>query len=288
MSHSQIVITDAGPVEVRYLPAGKPPVLLFPGGHTTAATPIGEHIYTELGHGVLSFSRPGYGRTDVGRLAAAEFTTVIVDVCRQLQIERSVAAVGVSFGGLQAIHTVASEPDLAPRLILHSCAPSSLPYPDTWHERAAVPLVFGPATQKLTWAAIRRLVTSDAGLKTMMKSLTRLPEDQWWPQMSLADRNSARATFNAMDSGYGFVNDVGQASRRQSNYRARIQASITTPTLVTASRSDGGASFRHAENFVATIPQSYLYESTAPTHLYWIGQARAGITEAVANFLAPQ
>jgi pimeloyl-ACP methyl ester carboxylesterase len=283
---SQIVVTGGGPVEVRYLPAEKPPVLLFPGGHATAVTPLGEHIYTSIGYGALCFSRPGYGRTDVGPLTAAEFVTLVVDTCRRLGIERSGAAVGISFGGLQAIHTATSAPGLAPKLILHSCAPSELPYPDTWPERIGVPLAFGPATQKTTWAAIRRLVASDAGLKIMMKSLTRLPEDQWWPQMSQTDRSAARATFNAMESGYGFINDVRQASRRLSSYRAHIQALVAAPTLVTASRHDGGVSFRHARNFAETIQHAHLHETAAPTHFYWIGEARADITDAVKSFLA--
>jgi len=37
--------------------------LVFPGGHTTASTPIGTDLYTDLGYRVLTFSRPGYGRT---------------------------------------------------------------------------------------------------------------------------------------------------------------------------------------------------------------------------------
>lgn len=74
---TQIVMTTAGPVEVRILPGEKLPVLLFPGGHTTAATPIGEDIYTDLGRTVLCFSRPGYGRTEVGPLTAAEFAPLV-------------------------------------------------------------------------------------------------------------------------------------------------------------------------------------------------------------------
>ena len=284
--NKQIVVTSGGPVEVHYVAAEKPPVLLFPGGHTTAVTPIGEHIYTQLGHGVLRFSRPGYGRTGVGPLTAAEFTTLVVETCQRLGIERSAAAVGVSFGGLQAIHTAISATELAPRLILHSCAPSALPYPDTWLERVAVPLAFGPATQKATWAAIRRIVARDAGLKIMMKSLTRLPDDQWWSRMAQTDRLAARAMFNAMESGYGFLNDVRQASGRLSSYRAHVQTLVAAPTLVTASRHDGGVSFRHARNFVETIPHAHLYETSAPTHLYWIGEAQAEITEAVQAFLA--
>jgi len=282
---TQVVVTTAGPVEVRFLPGEKPPVLLFPGGHTTAATPIGEDIYTEIGHSVLCFSRPGYGRTEVGPLTAAEFVPLVVQTSRHLGIDRAAAAVGVSFGGLQAIHTAVAAPDLVPRLILHSCAPSALTFPDTRLERGAVPLVFGPRTQRVTWAAIRRMVASDAGLRIMMKSLTRLPDDRWWPQMSDADRRSARATFDAMDSGSGFVNDIRHASPRLNPYRAHIQTQVTAPTLVTASPHDGGVSFRHAHNFIETIRQAQLVETTAPTHFYWIGQGRAGITDAVSDFL---
>jgi pimeloyl-ACP methyl ester carboxylesterase len=268
------------------VPGDRPPVLLFGGGHTTAATPIGEHIYTQLGHGVLCISRPGYGRTEVGPLTAAEFTTLVVEACRRLGVERGAAAVGVSFGGLQAIHTAVSAAALAPKLILHSCAPSALPYPDTWFESIGAPLIFGSATEKTTWAAIRRIVSRDAGLKIMMKSLTRLPDDQWWPQMSETDRVAARAVFNAMGSGYGFLNDVRQAHGRLSAYRAHIQALVAAPALITASRYDGGVSFRHAENFVDTIPHARLHETTAPTHLYWIGPAQTDIINAVRSFLA--
>ncbi|OSC42536.1 hypothetical protein B8W66_03020 [Mycobacterium decipiens] len=76
----------------------------------------------------------------------------------------------------------------------------------------------------MTGAAIRRLVASDAGLKIMSKSLSRLPEDRWWPQLSQGDRIATRATFNAMESGYGFLNDVRQASRRLGSYRAYNQS----------------------------------------------------------------
>ncbi len=282
----QIVRTSGGPVEIHYVPGEKPPVLLFGGGHTTAVTPIGEEIYTQLGHGVLRFSRPGYGRTDVGPLTAAEFTTLVVESCRRLGVERCAAAVGVSFGGLQAIHTAVSAAALAPKLVLHSCAPSALPYPDSWFERIAAPLVFGSAIEKATWAGIRRIVARDAGLKMLMKSLTRLPADQWWPRMTDPDRVAARAMFNAMESGCGFLNDVRQASSRLSAYRAHIQALVAAPTLVTASRYDGGVSFRHAENFVETIPHAHLHETTAPTHLYWIGDAMPDITDAVRAFLS--
>ncbi|MGV0809186.1 alpha/beta fold hydrolase [Mycolicibacterium setense] len=111
---SHIVVTSALPVEVRYLPAQKPPLLIFPGGHASAAMPTGEQIYTDLGYGVVCFSRPGYGRTDVGALSASQFVPLVVETCRQLDIMQTAGAVGVSFGGLQAIHTAVAAPELAP------------------------------------------------------------------------------------------------------------------------------------------------------------------------------
>lgn len=57
-----VVDTGFGPVEVAHRPGDGAAVLFFPGGHCDAATPAGADLYAKLGHEVLSFSRPGYGR----------------------------------------------------------------------------------------------------------------------------------------------------------------------------------------------------------------------------------
>jgi pimeloyl-ACP methyl ester carboxylesterase len=282
---TRIVHTAAGPVEVRVLAGHDPPVLMFPGGHSSAATPTGEDIYTDIGRGVVVFSRPGYGRTDVGRLTAAEFTPVVVQACRELGIERAAAAVGVSFGGLQALHIAVVAPELISRLVLHSCAPSQIPFPDTRKMRILGPRVFAPGAQRSTWWVVRRLIYTDAGLKFMMGSLTTLPDTCWWPMMSSDDRRRAREMFAAMHSGSGFTNDLRQADRRLSAYRARLQAEVAVPTLITASLHDGAVSITHAHDFAATIRPAMLVKTSAPTHLYWIGPGRTEITSAVAAFL---
>jgi pimeloyl-ACP methyl ester carboxylesterase len=225
-------------------------VLVFPGGHTTAATPIGTDLYTDLGYRVLTFSRPGYGCTKVGALAAAEFVPAIAEVCERLRITEAAATVGVSFGGLQAVHVAVSLRYLAPRLVLHSCAPSTLPWPDTALERLAGPLAFAPRTQRLTWRVVRALTSSDKGLRLMMSSLSTLPSAEWWDTWTPADRAAARATFAEMDSGSGFVTDVRQGQANRSSYREAALRSVPCPTLVTASRNDAGVCFHHAEDFV--------------------------------------
>lgn len=261
-------------------------VLVFPGGHTTAATPLGADIYTDLGYRALTFSRPGYGRTQVGSLTAAEFVPAVRQVCQQLGVDNAAATVGVSFGGLQAAHVAMSLPYLAPRLVLHSCAPSTLPYPDTTLERLAAPFAFGPSTQRITWAFVRALTSSDRGLQLMMASLSTVPTAQWWDSWTLSDRAEARANFSTMSSGSGFATDLRQAHVDQSPYRETTFRSVPCPTLVTASRQDGGVSFSHAQDFVRAIPDAKLVDTDAKSHLYWLGDERQTVSAAIHDFMA--
>jgi pimeloyl-ACP methyl ester carboxylesterase len=282
---THVVDTSVGPVEVALTSGAGEVVLFFPGGHTTAATPLCTDLYTDLGYRALTFSRPGYGLTDVGQLTAAEFIPAIAQVCDRLEVTAAVATVGLSFGGLQAIHVAIGLRNLAPRLILHSCAPSSLSYPDTALERLAVPLLFGPRAQRLTWRTVRALTSSDWGLRAMMASLSKLPIDEWWGRWTSTDRAAARSTFSQMGSGSGFVTDVRQASASGSAYRESVLRSIPCPTLVTASRQDGGVAFAHAEDFVHTIPDSRLVETGAWSHFFWLGPSRLTVSDAIRDFL---
>lgn len=283
---TRLVPTSLGPVEVALCgPSRGAVVLVFPGGHTTAATPLGMDLYTDLGYRALAVSRPGYGRTAVGQLTAQEFVPAIAEVCGQLGVTDAVATVGVSFGGLQAALVAVALHHLAPRLVLHSCAPSTLPFPDSGLETAVGPVAFSPRAQRLTWRAIRALTGSDNGLRLMMSTLSTAPINSWWHTWTPADRASARATFEAMESGAGFVTDVRQGSAARSHYRRTILQSVACPTLVTASRSDGGVRFEHAQDFVSTIPHARLVETTAPSHFYWIGPQRKAISATIEGFL---
>ena len=284
---TQVVTTSLGPVEVTLAgPTGGAAVLIFPGGHCSAATPLGSDLYTDLGFRVVSFSRPGYGSTRVGSLMAAEFVPMVAEVCDRLGIHEAAATVGISFGGLQAVHVAATLGHLAPRLVLHSCAPSTLPYPDTRLEAAAGPLGFSPWTQAMTWRAIRAMTSSDRGLRLMMSTLSTLPVRSWWPSWTPADRASARATFAAMRSGSGFVTDLRQGAPGRSTYREAVLGSVPCPTLVTASRHDGGVRFEHAKDFVRLIPDADLFDTDAPSHFYWLGPTRAALSNAIHDFTA--
>lgn len=281
-----VLDTSLGLVEVSLTSRGpEPVVVVFPGGHTTAATPLGADLYSDLGYRVLTFSRPGYGRTGVGSVSAAGFVPGVTEVCQQLGITEAAATVGVSFGGLQAVQVAALAPRLAPRLVLHSCAPSTLPYPDSWLERRVAPFVFAPSTQRLTWKLVRALTSSDRGLRLMMASLSTLPTDQWWDSWTSHDRIAARATFRAMDSGSGFATDLRQARAAGAPDRESSLRAVACPTLITASRHDGGVSITHAEDFLRTISNATLVQTAAKSHFYWLGTDRQTVGDAVRDFM---
>lgn len=84
-------------------------------------------------------------------MSAEEFAEVVGEVCVRLGIEAAAAAVVVSFGGMQAVHVAAGDTLSVERLILHSCAPSTLPYPDTRVEAIAGPIAFSPVMEGLAW-----------------------------------------------------------------------------------------------------------------------------------------
>ncbi|MEO5535252.1 MAG: alpha/beta hydrolase [Pseudolysinimonas sp.] len=284
MPERRTVTTTVGPVEFVDLPGEKPPVLFFPGGHSSAAVDCGWEPYRRLGHRVIAFSRPGYGATRVGHLDPAQFADLIAEVCAQLGVSTIAAAVGVSFGGMQAVH-VATHPSLAvERLALHSCAPSALSYPDTRAERILGPIVFSPLLQGVVWGLVHRMVRSESGLKRMLAPLSRIPIDEWWGDLTADDRDEARDLFLSMSSDAGFANDLRHSGPDGADARRAAIISVTCPTLVTASRDEGGVSFAHSEEFAALIPNATLVELGSPTHLGWIGPGRPKLDAAVEEF----
>lgn len=282
---SQVLPTRLGPVEVVYLPGAKPPVLFFPGGHCSAASDCGWSLYRDTGHGLLAFSRPGYGRTAVGRLNAGEFIPAVTECCELLGVKETSAVVGVSFGGLQAIQVAVNLPRLAPRLVLHSCAPSTHSYPDTRVEALLGTVAFATSLQRLTWGAVSQLVASDPGLRRMVAALSKRPVAEWWHSWSDDDKHRGREMFTTMDSGSGFVNDLQQGRPDRATHRRLLQTQVACPTLVTASPHDAGVDFTHAQDLAETIPAATLVVLGCPSHLFWIGPERIQVQAAVDNFL---
>lgn len=282
----QVVPTAAGPVQIAVVEGDLAPVLFFPGGHCTAACDCGWELYTSSGHGIVSFSRPGYGATRVGPLTAAQFAPVVTDVCDHLRVTEVAAVVGVSFGGMQAVTVASQEQLVVPRLVLHSCAPSERSYPDTRAEMIGGQIAFSPFLEGLTWSAVRGVISTDTGLRHMMARLSTLPSRQWWPHLSPGDKESARRLFRRMRSGAGFAHDLRQARASTSVSRRALLNAVSCQTLVTGSRHDRGVAFAHAESQARAIPDAALVELTSASHLFWIGPERLRAAEVVRAFLA--
>ena len=284
----RLITTSGGPVEVVVQGGPGDPVLYFHGGHESATVIPAAAPYMELGCCVVSMSRPGYGSTEVGHLSPAGFGPLVDQVRDQLGREQFVAVVGTSFGGQQAVEYAVRFPDRVRGRVLHSAAPSTRPYPDSAVQRLGAPIVFHPRVERLTWRAISKLLRTapELGLRAMMASLSTRPVSSWLPDLDPIERQEMRETFTMMRSGSGFVTDLSNAGPGGARTRRRAQQQVTCPTLVTASRADGGVAWHHAEDFRATIAGARLVEIPAPSHLYWIGPAKAQLSATVAAFLA--
>ncbi|TFV95418.1 alpha/beta fold hydrolase [Leifsonia flava] len=198
MPATRIVSTTAGPVEIVHALGPRPPVLILPGGQCSAAVDHGQSLYAEAGHEAIAISGPGCGAKRVGALTSAEFIPLAREVCEHLGLAVFGAAVGVSFGGLQAVHTVRDSGLGIRRLVLHSCAASALPFPVTRATTIGGRLAFLPVVQGAVWGLVHRMARSDSGLRRMLAPLSRPPIAESWSQLSAADRTTSRELFRAM------------------------------------------------------------------------------------------
>lgn len=155
-ARTAVAVLDSGPVEYRLERRGHSAVVVFHGGHMRAGLKLGEEIFAELGY-VLTPSRPGYGRTSVRTGGSPTgFADATNELCRHLGIAEVAAVVGVSGGGPTAIAMAARHPALVRRLILEGSV-GFLPWPDR-RTRLAAHAVFAPATEGITWWAVRVLM----------------------------------------------------------------------------------------------------------------------------------
>jgi pimeloyl-ACP methyl ester carboxylesterase len=60
---------------------------------------------------------------------------------------------------------------------------------------------------------------------------------------------------------------------------------IDQPTLVIATRTDGGVPFAHARSLASTIRHAELVESRAHSHFVWLGADWPAIAERIRAFL---
>jgi pimeloyl-ACP methyl ester carboxylesterase len=273
-----ITCLPAGQVEYRLDRRGDAVVVVFHGGHVRAGLALGEEVFADAGCTILVPSRPGYGRTPLSTGTAVEgYTDVVRELCAHLGIARVAAAVGISGGGPTAATLAARHADLVERLILVS-AVGWLPFPDR-RTRLGARLGFTAMTEHLTWAGVHTLarVAPGACLRMMLRSLSTRPVDEVVAALRAEDRAMLLALFAQMRSGRGFLNDLRPTPD--------ITARIDQPTLVIATRTDGGVPFAHAWSLASTIRHAELVESRAHSHFVWLGADWPAIAERIRAFL---
>jgi pimeloyl-ACP methyl ester carboxylesterase len=275
---TDIARRPGGQVEYRLDRRGDAVVVVFHGGHVRAGLPMGEEVFAAAGDTILAPSRPGYGSTPLSTGPSVQrYTDVVRELCAHLGIARIAAVVGISGGGPTAATLAARHADLVERLILIS-AVGWLPYPDRL-TRLGSHLVFTAMTERLTWAGVRTLahVAPDMCLRMMLRSLSTRPVDEVVAALRAEDRAMLLALFAQMRSGRGFLNDLRPTPD--------ITARIDQPTLVIATRNDGGVPFAHARSLARTIRHAELVESRADSHFVWLGADWPAIAERIRAFL---
>lgn len=269
---------DAGPVEYRWDRRGDETVVVLHGGHVRAGLAVGEDVFVRDGYTVLAPSRPGYGRTPLTTgTTVTGFADVTRALCAHLGITAVTAVIGTSGGGPTAVAMAARHPDLVERLILQS-AVGPLPYPGRL-TRLGGRALFAGASEPATWGLVRVLLRHAPGatLRMLMGSLSTLPARDVMAGLEPRQRTALVTLFSGMRSGRGFVNDLRATPD--------LTADVSQPTLVIATRHDGGVPFAQAQALTAAILQARLVESHADSHLIWLARDWPDIAETVRAFL---
>jgi pimeloyl-ACP methyl ester carboxylesterase len=279
-THTEVALLASGPLEYRVERQEERTVVVFHGGHMHAGVALGEGPFLDSGYSVLVPSRPGYGLTPIETgPTPGEFTDSVLELVAHLGLGEVSAVVGISAGGRYAIPMAARHPGTVKRLILQSSV-SSLPWPDP-KTRLAARVAFNPITEGATWGAIRLLfkLTPDRALSAMLHQLSTKPGRQVLAAIEEDQHAELAQLFGSMRSGRGFANDLS------TSVSPDIVRSVSQPTLVMASRSDGSIPFEHAEQLTRLIPNAALFVSGAPSHLLWYGGPHNELDDIIHEFL---
>jgi pimeloyl-ACP methyl ester carboxylesterase len=253
-------------------------VVVFHGGHVRAGLALGEDVFADAGYTVLVPSRPGYGRTPLSTGRSAEgFSDVTRALCEHLGITKAAAVVGISGGGPTAVTMAGRHADLVERVILLS-AVGWLPYPER-RVRIGAHLVFAAVTERATWAAVAALmrVAPNVGLRLFLSGLSTQPARDVVTVLRDDDRAALRSLFKRMRSGRGFLNDLRPTPD--------ATAAVVQPTLVIATRKDGGVPFAQTQSLVNAICNADVVESQADSHFIWLGPDWPTIAARIRDFL---
>ena len=276
--NSQIVRTSRG--EIEYTLRGSGPVVLHCHGtssdcfSTCLADPL-----LQAGFSVLTPSRPGYGRTDLGvGRGAAKAADALVLLLDELGI-RSCSVLGVSGGGPTAVALAAAYPQRVDRLVLAA----ALTRPET---RASEPsykiqMAFYGPMHSLTWGMLGMLsrVSPRSMVRQTITTFSTHDPDAVMPLLSANDREVISRFYQGRSSRRGALNDA------RHTVGAEMLKKVCQPTLVIHSREDRSVPFAHAEWSLQHIPNAQLCEAGCTGHFFWVGPDAARIGQEVIGFL---
>jgi pimeloyl-ACP methyl ester carboxylesterase len=273
----RIAHTTHGPIEYRIVGWG-PAVLALNGGHTYAASPLGnEQFFLREGYKLIIPSRPGYGATPLATGKTAEaFADALVDLLDHLQVER-VIVLGISAAGPTALQFAGRHPERVSLLILQNAVTGArFPGPVT---RVGAYVIFNRWTEGWTWAAFRAFagVAPQRALTIMMGSLSSLDPAQVVATMSQAQQRAALAFLLVSRSGAGFLHDL--------HHHCGDLGRITAPSLIIASQYDGSVDLTHARYAADHIPDAELFICPAESHLLWFSSYNGDIEQKMRAFL---
>ena len=273
---TEIATIDGHPIEYRRAGSGSRVALILHGGHMSAACRFGEETYLDAGLGVLTVSRPGYGRTAAAAgPSVPEFVPRLARLLQQQQLEVAVA-VGISLGARTALTMAAFYPDRVPCVVL-MCPVSFLRWP-AGRTRRVARVAFNPVLQGLTWGTAHSLLRRDPDryLPRIVRDLSTLPGTQVVERLG-PDRAATVEFLLTCRSGQGFWIDLRPPTD--------VAADVRQPALVLASRNDGSVGMEHPEHLVATLPHARLVEVGTPSHLLWLGESADETRSAITDFL---
>jgi pimeloyl-ACP methyl ester carboxylesterase len=268
---------DGHRIEFRLIGEGPRTAVVLHGGHMSAACGLGEQILSDAGLSVLLVTRPGYGRTDLSAgPTVPEFAPRLARLIDDLRLSTT-AVVGISLGARSALTLAAFYPDLVQRVIL-LCPVSFRPWPPARSRRIAR-LAFNPATERVTWGIVHRMLRSDPDrhLPRLVEDLSTLRGAEIVQRLG-SDRAAMVQFLLSCRSRRGWLNDLRPPTD--------VTADVSQPTLVVASRYDGSVAAEHSEHLVATLPDARLVEVDTPTHILWLGQGAEQTRAAMTEFLA--
>jgi pimeloyl-ACP methyl ester carboxylesterase len=273
---TEIAIIDGHPIEYRRAGPGPQVALILHGGHMSAACRFGEETYLDAGLGVLTVSRPGYGRTAASAgPSAPEFVARLARLLADLRLEVAVA-VGISLGARSALTLAACYPALVPRVIL-LCPVSFRPWP-VGRTRRVARIAFHPAVQGLTWGAVHALLRRDPDryLPRVVGDLSTLPGTEVVERLG-PDRAATVEFLLSCRSDRGFTIDLRPPTD--------VTDDVRQPVLVLASRRDGSVGMEHPEHLAASLADARLVEVGTPSHLLWLGEGADETRSAIREFV---